>query len=460
MSAQQNLPGSFYQKRGRWYWTVKLPGENSFHSYPLKPVDSPNYATKERNAAVQVAKAMLEAAQVRTDSPVGYDGTVGGLVYRYRKHAEGYYVDLDGKPTTQVPNIRNATEPLLEKFATLPAEEFGPLALKEIRTAWCDGTLCRSTVNARVRIIQSMFKWAVGEQLVPETTYATLACIEPMPKLRAKGKDGKQATEPHKVRPVALPVVQATLAFVPKVIADMVTLQLLTGMRSTEVCYMRPCDVDRPAGKDAVWVYRVDPHANKMKFAEGDEHDRKVPLVGQARAIVEKYLLRPPTKFCFTPTEAMKQRKAEKPLRAVVSKKTGEPWPSYVQRRAKVGEKDRPCLERYNKDSYRIAIRHAVKAANRAALAKIKADNPKASAQDRAKLLAKVAIPMWHPHQLRHNASTVVRAAMGDAGREASCVLLGQTSISMADVYGEKNQALAVDAARKIDQAVKITKSA
>ena len=56
-------------------------------------------------------------------------------------------------------------------------------------------------------------------------------------------------------------------------------------------------------------------------------------------------------------------------------------------------------------------------------------------------------VPHWHPHQLRHTAATTIRREMGlDAAR----ALLGHRSLGITDTYAELDQALAVEAARKL----------
>ena len=37
---QDKLPGSLYQRNGRWWWRVKLPGEEIFKARPLIPLGS------------------------------------------------------------------------------------------------------------------------------------------------------------------------------------------------------------------------------------------------------------------------------------------------------------------------------------------------------------------------------------------------------------------------------------
>ena len=55
--------------------------------------------------------------------------------------------------------------------------------------------LSRGTINRQIARIKLMFKWAVGQELVPAETYQRLACVEGL----RRGKSG--ARERPKVRP-------------------------------------------------------------------------------------------------------------------------------------------------------------------------------------------------------------------------------------------------------------------
>jgi len=46
-------------------------------------------------------------------------------------------------------------------------------------------------------------------------------------------------------------------------------------------------------------------------------------------------------------------------------------------------------------------------------------------------------IDRWHPHQLRHNAATQLRK---EYGLEAAQVILGHKTITVTQVYAEKNR--------------------
>ncbi len=69
--------------------------------------------------------------------------------------------------------------------------------------------------------------------------------------------------------PVEDSTVEATLPYLSAVVADMIRLQRLTGMRPGEVCAVRPCDVDR---SEEVWTYRP---ASRLRRPSSP--DRAVP---------------------------------------------------------------------------------------------------------------------------------------------------------------------------------------
>jgi len=117
------------------------------------------------------------------------------------------------------------------------------------------------------------------------TTYQALATVEG---LRAGKSDAKE-TGP--VLPVDDATVEATIAHLRPLVADMVRLQRLTGIRPGEVCVMRPCDIDRTGD---VWQYR--PHEHKM---EHKGRSRVILLGPKAQAILRPYLLRDGESLCF-----------------------------------------------------------------------------------------------------------------------------------------------------------------
>jgi DNA repair exonuclease SbcCD ATPase subunit len=59
--ARVTLPGSLYQKNGRWWWKVELPGEEKPKARGLKPAGSRS-ATKDQQQAEEIAREMWRFA--------------------------------------------------------------------------------------------------------------------------------------------------------------------------------------------------------------------------------------------------------------------------------------------------------------------------------------------------------------------------------------------------------------
>ena len=88
-------------------------------------------------------------------------------------------------------------------------------------------------------------------------------------------------------------MVDATLPYLPVVVADMVRFQRLTGARPGEVCQLRPCDVERGG---EVWQYRPESHKTQHHGRE-----RIIYIGPQAQDVLRPYLLRDAQAHCFQP---------------------------------------------------------------------------------------------------------------------------------------------------------------
>src|SRR5262249_28445112 len=150
-------------------------------------------------------------------------------------------------PTSEIHNYRQAVRLTRDLYGHTPVREFGPLALKAIRQRLIDAGLCRRVINGRVARIRHVFKWGMGEELVPAAVYTALTAVAGLQKGRTS------APAPESVGPVAEEHVLAVLPFVRPPVRGMIEVQLLTGMRPAEVCQLRPRDIDTT---DPVWIYR------------------------------------------------------------------------------------------------------------------------------------------------------------------------------------------------------------
>ena len=183
-------------------------------------------------------------------------------------------------------------------YGPTPAAEFGPLKLKAVRQRMVGAGLCRGVVNQRVARIVRMYRWAVSEEIVPETTHRALATVRGLERGRTEARE----TEP--VKPVADDVVDSTLPHVLPPVRAMIRLQRLTGARPDEVCLMRACDLDTSG---PVWLYRPAHHKTRHKGKA-----RVIALGPQAQAVVRPFLKLDTQAYLFSPRDAMEGRRAER----------------------------------------------------------------------------------------------------------------------------------------------------
>ncbi len=156
-----------------------------------------------------------------------------------------------------------------------------------------DTGLSRDYVNKLVAIICRMYKWAVAEELVPETVSRTLATVTGL----RKGRSEARETAP------VHPVDNATVEHLPAIPADMIQFQRLTGCRPAEVCSLRSCDLDRTGD---VWRYCPDSHKT-----EHHNRDRTILAGPKAQGVLLRYLARDAQSHCFRPCDSEAKRLAE-----------------------------------------------------------------------------------------------------------------------------------------------------
>jgi integrase len=275
--------------------------------------------------------------------------------------------------------------------------------------------LARGVINQRVGRIVRMFKWAVAEEIVPETVYRALATVRGLEMGRT------EARESEPVGPVPDTFVEAVLPFVLPPVRAMIQLQRLTGMRPGEVCSMRPCDIDMSG---EVWLYRPRWHKTECK-GKG----RVVALGPKAQEVIRPFLTLDIQAHLFSPSRAMAEKRA-----AMRARRKTRVQPSQRCRKRR-NPKVRPG-ERYAVTSYYTAIRRACGKADRLSHEK-----------DPSIPVEQVVVPVWHPHQLRHSHATEVRRRFG---LEAAQVSLGHAQANVTEVYAERDLTLAVKVAQQI----------
>jgi integrase len=320
--------------------------------------------------------------------------TVEHLGEAYRVHVKQRY-----SGDHQIQDLARKTrviDDILENDSDVSIENFGPKRLKALRQRWVDTKIIsRKYANRLTNEARAMFNWGVAEELVRPEIVVALKAVAPL-------RGGEAAYELDDRQAVPLNVVRATAKFLSPVVKAMVRLQVTTGMRPSEICSMKPMDIDRSG---PVWFYRPGSHKTKWKGQK-----REIPLVGDARAVVEDYINRKADSFLFSPEEAMAWFRAK--LR---SERKG-----YGSYKKLVEDPKKQPGTKYDSGSYRQAITRACK-------------------------LAKVE--RWTPYQIRHLAGTVVAEALGLENAKA---LLGHSDIKTTQIYSKATTRQSIDAANAL----------
>lgn len=411
----QKVIGSFYQKRGRWFWNVRLPGEPKAIARALIP-DGLKLATPDWPVAEDIARRIYKRATLETNG-VGekFDGTVAELVQRFLAHARTYYIDpLTRQPSREVANLKSAADLLQADYPLCRADEFGPAKFMALRTKLVDTvderrgketlrrvlksgetfneatmtrTFCRNYINQQMGRIKRIFRWGVTSQLVSPTIDHGLRAIPILKHTRTVARETERVTFVERA------VVEATLPYLNSTVADLVRVLLKTGMRPGEAAIMRPCDLKTAA--DGEWEYRPSQHKCKHWGIE-----RLVILRGKALDIVRRRLPKNTQEFVFSPNDARREAWTDAPIRPGAH---------------------------YNKATLAQAIRQGIKRAN-------KADKK---------------IPPWHANQIRHLVATELREFEGlDVARS----VLGHKSLGTTDIYAEVNRGQTSRGMRRMDE--------
>jgi integrase len=379
-----------HQPTGQAY--VRLGGRMLY----LGPWDSPESKAKYDRL---MAEWLAHGRRLPTSGGPA-DLTVAEVIAAYLPHVESYYVKA-GRPTSEQASIKSALKPVRQLYGHATTTNFGPTALRAVRQAMLDAGHVRTAINRNVNRVRGMFRWAVGQELVPANVLHGLQAVPGLKRGRCEALEG----EP--VRPVDDAYVDAIRPHVSRQVWSMIELQRLTGMRSGEVVIMRGCDLDL-LGR--VGAYRPPSHKT-----EHHGHERIVELGPRAQEIVRTFLKPNLQVFLFSPTDAEAERRARRTAERRTPLSCGNRIGSNRKRHPK-----RTPRERYDAGSYRRAIARGCKLAN---------------------------VPTWHPHQLRHSFATAIRKQYG---LETARVMCGHRSMAITETYAELDRSKAAEVALKI----------
>lgn len=301
-------------------------------------------------------------------------------------------------------------------YGDLPAAEFGPRQFKAVRQHLIDSTserkrrkdddsppkkLSRTYINAQMKRVARLFRWAASEGLLSADIYNSIRIIPALQRGRTT------APEKDRIKPVDEALVTATRVHCSPVVADMIRVQLLCGCRPSEVCRLTPGMINRIGD---VWTAELEQHKTAHHGRQ-----RIIYFGPESQKILTKYLLRGKDSPLFSPKESDAKRRAARSEK----RKT----PLLCGNRPGTNRKKKPKLQptdRYDTSSYGRAIKYACR---------------------------KGELKHWSPNQLRHTAATKIRSMFG---LDAAAKILGHSEVTVTQVYAELDHERAADVARKI----------
>jgi len=370
--------------------------------------------------------------------PPGLAETVADLVATFWRWAKSRYVGRDGGPSREAALYKGLATMILDLYADVAVEAFGPVQLAAVREVMIGRGWTRKSINRQVGRVRRIFSWGVARGLVAEATAAALDRLEGL-------RPGERSVaEGRRVEALAETTIEAVRPLVSSTVWAMIDVQRLTGMRSGELVIMRPGDIDR--GGD-VWGYVPEHHKT-----EHHGRERFVAIGPIAQVVLRPFIVRRLAgDYLFSPAESM----AEYFRRRAEARQTPAGYGNGPGTNRKRRPRNRPG-DRFTPDSYRAAIASACDRAwpPPTYLARVDADRSIAAWEARLEaagllgdLKAWRRAHRWHPHQLRHTFTT--RAGDLDIDLEATAAALGHASVDMTLLYRHvaRQKAVAVAAA-------------
>lgn len=368
--------------------------------------------------------------------------TIVELVAEYAEWANSYYHPRFAQTFGVMLRL------LKRSYGTTPAADFGPKKLRLLREAMIRGEgkskrnprpWSRKYINAQVKQLRHLFKWAASHELVPASVHQALCTVEPLRRGRSA------APETPRVQPVPDWLLEQVRPHLPAIIRALVDLQLFSGARPGELLGMRLCDLemDRRSG---IWTFRPDQHKNAYR-----EKERVIYFGPKAQRVLQPFIQGARTdEVLFSPRAAEAQRRAE----LTAQRTTAHGQGNAVGTCRKENPRKSPGA-RYTTASYNRAVQYACERCFPPPphLARENGERPDAwrnrlGPERWVELLAWRKAHRFHVHQLRHNAATNLRR---EFGLEAAQLALGHASAHITDaIYAERDRTKVVDIMRRI----------
>ena len=339
--------------------------------------------------------------------------TVDDLCLAYLRFAE---VD----DPSHFSSIRTAVKILLANFAGQAADSLDSRSFLILQEKFVEHKVSRRYCNSLMVHIRAMLKWGAVRKLVSSLVLSEAKLVSALRQGKTKARENPDRED------VPDEVVDMTLPYLLPTLRDMVRVQRLASMRPSEVCRMKPGEIDReytaPDGT-VVWMYT--PGTNKNSWREkrrNKEYVRIIPLGKPEQDIIAPRLVgKSDDDHVFSPKDAMREHYAER-----AAKRQSRVQPSQVKRKARNAKNPkRRDRDHYDKRSYLGAISRSIKNANK-------------------RLPVGEQIPHWTPYQLRHAGvtETILQAAL-----EIARATAGHQSTAVTELYHHADVRIATELA-------------
>ncbi len=367
----------------RGYFFVRITGPDGKRRDHILGRDRANTEFQYNQFVAERCKGRInpqvQSQPIRSRVNLSIDELVGQYLETIRDQYE---------PTDSFRDYKKVGELLSRLYGNLPTTAFLiPHFQRLIRTMISSGFALR-TINVRIGFVKHFFKYALDCEAITAEQFFK---IKSVPRLRR----GDNRVKPERiVPPVEVDVVNRTIPYFSPMIADMVTVQLHSGMRAGELCRMNWSEIDRSGG---IWMYRPAKHKTASKGKT-----RAIPLGTVCRGVLSHYT-ESAGDYVFNPQD--------------------------IERRASAVCKPRATNLKtcYDTERYTREIRRGVNAAISAG----------AIATDER----------WTSHQLRHRAGTDARAMFGI---DAAQLLLGHSDVRTTERYAIPDESKMMEYAEKL----------
>jgi len=347
--------------------------------------------------------------------------TVGELLDKYTELVnEHTSARPNGRPHPDLERL-NRLGVFLEPYRQWPVGSFGADELYAVQKAMVehrydrgDGNptaYTRSGINKAISYVYRVWQWGIGREITTEAQKQLLKEVRPLRMGQTTAKDTMRRALVTEVE------FEEVAQHTTTVVADMLRLVWLTGMRPGEVCRMRPFDILRD--EKQCWIYLP----GRERSPVGDhktahrQRVRAIPLASKAQEILKPRIENCKSMdFIFSPVEAMQEIRDQKSA----NRKT----PMSCGNRPGTNRKQHPMIrpgKMYLSSSLCNTVKRACKRAG---------------------------VERFTPYDLRRSAATRIRSKLS---KEAAKLLLGHVSTDTTDIYLLDEVQEAMKVAKKLD---------